>query len=64
MNSSLFTKPQNGKLTIVLVYVDDLIVTEEDKDEVQRARRNMQGRFQMKDFVELNHFLGIKMERT
>ena len=33
-DSSLFVKFQEGKLAIVLVYVDDLIITGDDEDEI------------------------------
>lgn len=38
-NSSLFVKVQGGKLSVVLVYVDDLIITGDEKDEIQRTRQ-------------------------
>ena len=34
-DSSLFTKERKGKLAIVLVYVDDLIITRDDIREIQ-----------------------------
>lgn len=63
-DSSLFVKSQEGKLSIVLVYVDDLIITGDDKDEIQRTRKNLSVRFQMKELGELKHFLGLEVERT
>ena len=63
-DSSLFVKVQEGKLSIVLVYVDDLIITGDEKDEIQRTRANLSVRFQMKELGELKHFLGLEVERT
>lgn len=46
----------------VLVYADDLIITRDDENEVQRTKRNLSVKFQMKEFGELNNFLGFEME--
>lgn len=63
-DSSLFVKVHGGKVAIVLVYVDDLIITGDDEEEVQLMRANLSIRFQMKELGELNHFLGLEVERT
>ena len=52
-NSSLFMKSKDGRLAIVLVYVDDLIITGDYSEEIQRTRDNLSVRFQMKEFGEL-----------
>ena len=57
-------KECNGKLAIVLVYVDDLIITGDDKEVVCQIRSNLSLRFQMKELGELKHFLGLEVERT
>ena len=43
---------------MLLVYVDDLIITRDD------ARENLSVRFQMKELGELKHFLGLEVDRT
>ena len=63
-NSSLFVKSKDGRLAIVLVYVDDLITTGDYSEEIQRTRENLSVRFQMKELRELKHFLGLEVERT
>lgn len=63
-DSSLFTKEREGKLAIVLVYVDDLIITGDDIQEIQQTRENLSVRFQMKELGELKHFLGLEVDRT
>ena len=63
-NSSLFMKSKDGRLAIVLVYVDDLIITGDYSEEIQRTRENLSVRFQMKELGELKHFLGLEVERT
>ena len=61
-DSNLFVKARKGKLAIVLVYVDDLIVTEDDEREIHRTKENLSARFQIKE--ELKHFLGFEVNRT
>ena len=48
-DSSLFVKANEGKLAIVLVYVDDLIITGDDEAEILRTKENLSVRFQMKE---------------
>ena len=57
-------KAKEGRLAIVLVYVDDLIVIRDYSEEIQRTRENLSVRFQMKELVELKHFHGLEVERT
>ena len=50
--SSLFMKTKDGKLAIKLVYVDDLIITGDYSEEIQRTRENLSVRFQMKEYIK------------
>ena len=63
-DSSLFVKLQGSKLAVVLVYVDDLIITRDDEDEIRRIRENLVVRFQMKELGELKHFLGLEVDQV
>ncbi|CAL2265124.1 unnamed protein product [Prunus armeniaca] len=49
-----------GKL-VVLIYVDDLIVTGENADEINNLKWNLQQKFSIKDLGVLKYFLGIEM---
>ena len=55
---------QGEKLAIVLVYVDDLIITGDNVYEIQRTKANLSTRFKMKELGELKHFLGLEVERN
>ena len=57
-------KSEDGRLAIVLVYVDDLIITGDYSEEIQRTRENLSIRFKMKELGELKHFFGLEVERT
>ncbi|KAL0367739.1 UNVERIFIED_CONTAM: Retrovirus-related Pol polyprotein from transposon RE1 [Sesamum radiatum] len=61
-DSSLFIKAKERKIAIVLVYVDDLIIRGDCKEEVLQTRKNMSVRFQMKDLGHLKHFLGLEVD--
>ncbi|KAG6499850.1 hypothetical protein ZIOFF_039645 [Zingiber officinale] len=63
-NSSLFVKSNEGKLAIVLVYVDDLVITGDDGSEILQTKENLSVRFQMKELAQLKHFLGLEIDRT
>ena len=63
-DSSLFVKTNEGKLAIVLVYVDDLILIGDDEAEILRTKENLSVRFQMKELGQLKHFLSLEVDRT
>ena len=62
-NSSLFVKAKEGKLVIILVYVDDRIITRDDINEIRQTKKNSSVQFQMKELGELNYFFGLEVER-
>ncbi|RVW35720.1 Retrovirus-related Pol polyprotein from transposon RE1 [Vitis vinifera] len=63
-DSSLFVKANGGKLAIILVYVDDLIITGDDVEEICRTKENLSVCFEMKELGQLKHFLGLEVDRT
>ncbi|CAN6689009.1 unnamed protein product [Malus baccata var. baccata] len=63
-NHTLFLKQQNGKLTAMIIYVDDMIVIGDDQEEVQRLQKYLATEFEMKELGELKYFLGIEVARS
>jgi len=61
---SLFTKRQNDKLVIVLIYVDDLLLTRNDPIVIQETKEVLQHAFKIKDLGELRYFLGLEFARS
>ncbi|XP_070009699.1 uncharacterized mitochondrial protein AtMg00810-like [Nicotiana sylvestris] len=61
---SLFTKQAGEEIAIILVYVDDLIITGSTKELIQEAKRTLHNNFKVKDLGELKYFLGIEVMRT
>ncbi|KAM2907145.1 hypothetical protein COP2_046815 [Malus domestica] len=60
-DSSLFVRNGvQGKL-VVLIYVDDLIITGDNMDELEALKRSLHQQFAIKDLGSLKYFLGIEM---
>ncbi|CAN6717067.1 unnamed protein product [Malus baccata var. baccata] len=49
-----------GKL-VVLIYVDDLIITGDNESEIEALKRSLHCTFSIKDLGRLKYFLGIEM---
>ncbi|KAK3019811.1 hypothetical protein RJ639_004804 [Escallonia herrerae] len=66
-DSSLFVKFTNGQISVILIYVDDLIITCDDGDdgeEIDRVQVNLGVRFHMKKLGKLHRFLRLELEQN
>ncbi|GJX52152.1 putative RNA-directed DNA polymerase [Tanacetum coccineum] len=61
---SLFTKNKDGTFLALLVYVDDIIVTGNNNDEISKIKVYLNQKFKIKDLGELKFFLGIEVVKT
>ncbi|XP_042026885.1 uncharacterized mitochondrial protein AtMg00810-like [Salvia splendens] len=61
---TLFTKKRGDKITCLIIYLDDMIITGDDNEEIQSLRENLVKEFAMKDLGALKYFLGIKVLRS
>ena len=50
---------QNGKLNVVSIYVDDLILVVDMLEDLQKIKAEQSARFKMKDLGQLRYCLGI-----
>ncbi|MDV3143949.1 MAG: reverse transcriptase domain-containing protein, partial [Candidatus Phytoplasma australasiaticum] len=60
----MFTKRKGSALVIVLVYVDDLLITGNDYKLIQETKGVLHHYFKIKDLGELKYFLGIEFSRS
>lgn len=51
-------------MIIVLVYVDDILITGDSLHQIIETKTNLHKAFKMKDLGELKYFLGIKFARS
>ncbi|WKA05326.1 hypothetical protein VitviT2T_023300 [Vitis vinifera] len=63
-NHTLFLKKQHGKITALIVYVDDMVVTGNDPKERKALQNYLSKEFEMKDLGHLKYFLGIEVSRS
>ncbi|GAU47849.1 hypothetical protein TSUD_404260 [Trifolium subterraneum] len=61
---TLFLKRQQGKITAIIVYVDDMVVTGNDVEERTALQSYLSKEFEMKDLGPLKYFLGIEVSRS
>ena len=61
---TLFVKQRNGKVTALIIYVDDMIITGDDSDEIVKLEKNLSAEFEMKSLGDLKYFLGVEVARS
>lgn len=63
-DSSLFMKLKSNIHLLVLLYIDDMIITENDEVEIFYLRNNLSVCFEMKILGEMGCFLGLEGEKA
>jgi len=61
---TLFLKHNHGKITALIIYVDDMIVTGNDPNEISSLQQYLASNFDMKQLGDLKYFLGIEVARS
>ncbi|GJY34620.1 ribonuclease H-like domain-containing protein [Tanacetum coccineum] len=61
---SLSTKESGGSFIALLVYVDDIVLTGNNINEINNVKKFLSSKFKIKDLGELINFLGIEVLKT
>ena len=60
---NLYYLRQNNKLVILLLYVDDLLITGDDEQAIINLKEKLQQEFSMTDLGEAHNYLGVEIHR-
>ena len=60
----MFTKHQGSFFLILLVYVDDILITSNDLDSINQLKAFMNKQIKLKDLRNLRYFLGLEVARS
>lgn len=60
----MFIRKVGNDLVIILVYVDDLLITGNSSSLIQEAKATLNQNFNMKDLGNLRYFLGIEILKS
>jgi Reverse transcriptase (RNA-dependent DNA polymerase) len=60
-DSSMFIKHKHDCTTIILVYVDNIIITGNNNEEINLVKQYLKNEFDIKDLGKLSYFLGIEI---
>ena len=62
---TMFYKHSNeGKVAIIIVYVNDIVLTRDDCNELERLKRKLAKEFEIKDLGALKYFLEMESARS
>ncbi|KZV33236.1 Cysteine-rich RLK (receptor-like protein kinase) 8 [Dorcoceras hygrometricum] len=59
-----FHRFTEGKLTVIIVYVDDIVLTGNNADEMVHIKALLSKEFEMKDLGHMKYFLGMEVARS
>ena len=60
-NNTVYTKKVGKSLIILVLYVDDLILTGSDPNLINHVKSSLKKKFEMTDLGHLHYFLGLQV---
>ena|SRR5436190_1871208 len=51
-------------MTLLIVYVDDIVLTRDETEEISSLKQKLANEFEIKDLGALKYFLGIEVARS
>ncbi|XP_016901897.1 uncharacterized mitochondrial protein AtMg00810-like [Cucumis melo] len=63
-DSALFSRQTSTSIVLLLLYVDDMIITGDDPQAISDLQRYLGQHFEMKDLGNLNYFLGLEISSS
>ena len=63
-HTHFYKHSKSGKRTILIVYIDDIIIIGDDYDEMEQLKEFLSEEFELKDLGTLKYFLGMEVARS
>ncbi|RVW36141.1 Retrovirus-related Pol polyprotein from transposon RE1 [Vitis vinifera] len=63
-HTMFFKQSNDGRMIILIVYIDDIILTGDDTGEVERLKKVLATEFEVKDLAQMRYFLGMEVARS
>lgn len=62
-DQNLYFLRRKRKLTLLLLYVDDFLITGDDQQQIDQLKKNLHRGFEMTNLEEANNYLGMEINR-